>query len=139
MAASRFDVAGDALKRLGIARDQRHGARLCCQMPGDFLADAAARSGHDRAAHDRQILDLGARSRAHSTNFYGTAMVERRPCRTSAQSSNFFDCLISASVRGGSTRPANSSSTTADFGFFGSGRGSDTTFATPTTAETPPL
>ncbi|HMC57596.1 MAG TPA: hypothetical protein VKJ01_00255, partial [Candidatus Solibacter sp.] len=82
---------------------------------------------------------FGYRPRIHVTNFSGAAMVERRDCRTSAQSSNSLDCFTSASVVGGSIRPPNSRSTTADLGFFGSARGSDATFAQPTTAETPPL
>ena len=65
-------------------------------------------------------------------------MVERRPCRTSAQSPNFPLSLISFKVTGGSIRPAYSRSTTADLALRGSGRGSERTIANPTTAETPP-
>ena len=43
--------------------------------------------------------------------------MDSRPCRTNAQSSNFFEDLISASVTG-SSRPANSRSTTAVFRIF---------------------
>jgi hypothetical protein len=65
-----------------------------------------------------QILTPGYRAAIHCTNFSGAAMVESRPCRTSAQSSNLPDCLISASVVGGSRRAVNSNSTTADFGIL---------------------
>jgi len=65
-------------------------------------------------------------------------MVDKRPCRTSAQSSNFFDSLISLRVTGGSMRHKNSRSTTADLGLRGSATGWERTVAMPTTAETPP-
>ncbi len=58
----------------------------------------------------------GISPRSQDTNFSGTSIVERRPWRTSAQSSNIFDCLISASVTGESRCSTNSRSTT-DFGF----------------------
>lgn len=59
---------------------------------------------------------------AHPGDEGVAGIVESRPWRTSAQSLNFWDCLISVSVVGGSKRSANSRSTTADLGFFGSGR-----------------
>ena len=43
---------------------------------------------------------------------------------------------ISVRLTGGSMRPAYSRSTTADFGFLGSSRGSERTVASPTTPET---
>ena len=95
-----------------------------------------------RAATVRErsyIPAFAYRPRIHSTNLAGASMVERRDCRTSAQSSNLPDCLISASVVGGSSRSPYARSTTADFGFFGSSRPSESTLAIPTTAETPPL
>ena len=85
------------------------------------------------------IPAFGYRARIHSTNFAGASIVESRDCRTKAQSSNLPDCLTSASDVGGSSRPPYARSTTADFGFFGSSRPSDSTLAIPTTAETPPL
>src|SRR5262249_23295263 len=80
-----------------------------------------------------QILAFGYRARIHSTNCSGAAIVEWRPCRTSAQSVNSLDCLISERGVSGSSRLVNSRSTTADFEFFGSSRGSDLTVASPTT------
>lgn len=59
--------------------------------------------------------------------------------RREVSSSNCFDCLISTRVTGGLSRRANSRSTTANFGFFGSSRGSDPTSATLTALGTPPL
>ena len=66
-------------------------------------------------------------------------MVDRRPCRTKAHSANLPLCLISASVVGGSKCPRKARSTSADLGFFGSVRGSDSTVASPTMPDRPPL
>jgi len=104
-----------------------------------WLVHAAGSRALGRATSSNQILTPGYRAAIHFTNFSGAAMVESRPCRTNAQSSNLPDCLISASVVGCSRRLVNSSSTIADFLFFGSGRGSPRTVARPTTAELPPL
>jgi hypothetical protein len=84
------------------------------------------------AAYRPQIF--GYRFRIHSTKLSGAAIVERRLWRTSDQSLNLPDSLISLRVTGGSSLLRNYSSTTVSFGFFASGRGSETTWARPTMA-----
>src|SRR5262249_10789975 len=89
--------------------------------------------------HQAYIPALGRNFRIHLTNASGAAIVDSRPCRISAQSSNWWDCLISVSVTGGSMRPVKEKSTTVSLGSFGSGRAFEVTSANPTTWEPPPL
>src|SRR6266700_5651146 len=70
----------------------------------------------------------------HTTTFSGTLIVESRPCRTNAQSSNKWLSLISCKVIGWVNRRINSISTTQLLESSGSGRGSETTRARPTIA-----
>lgn len=53
----------------------------------------------------------GIRVCSHAMNLLGTAIVERWPWRTSAQSSNCFDFLMAASKTGSARRLRNSIST----------------------------
>src|SRR5262245_21421739 len=84
------------------------------------------------------ILAFGNFCHIHAMNLPVAAMLDYRPSFTNAQSANSLDYLTSCKVTGGSMRPRYSTSTTADFGFFGSSRDSDFTAIKPTTADVPP-